>query len=48
MAKILLMEGGQIRPIESSKFKQEAVLLLAAGVSALGYLALDVRRGSGE
>jgi len=26
MAKILLMEGGQIRPIESSKFKQEAVL----------------------
>ena len=26
----------------------QAVLLLAAGVSALAYLALDVRRGSGE
>jgi hypothetical protein len=26
----------------------QAVLLLAAGVSALGYLALDIRRGSGE
>ena len=26
----------------------QAVLLLAAGVSALAYLALDLRRGSGE
>ena len=26
----------------------QAVLLVAAGVSALGYLALDLRRGSGE
>jgi len=26
----------------------QAVLLVAAGVSALGYLALDIRRGSGE
>ena len=26
----------------------QAVLLLAAGVSALAYLALDIRRGSGE
>ena len=26
----------------------QAVLLLAAGVSALAYLALDMRRGSGE
>jgi len=26
----------------------QAVLLLAAGVSALGYLALDLRRGRGE
>jgi hypothetical protein len=26
----------------------QAVLLLLAGISALGYLALDLRRGSGE